>query len=404
MNFRFCLLLFLFFTGKTLAQTLVSGKILSEKNEPLSGASVYFNNTTIGTTADEKGEFQLSTNDGNYTLIVSYLGYKTQQFQINTTKKQQSLLIKLREDTNILDEVEIKKTVYDDDWKYNLARFKRTFLGRTKLASTCKILNEKDLHFDFDFKTNTLTATARKPLQIKHSGLGYLISYDLVEFTLQKNKLFFSGYARYKNLRKNTKNKWKRNRLEAFNGSQMHFFRSLIDKNLEQGGFVVNQFKRVRNPERPSEKELKQARELIKLNGNKYIFSKKITEPKTALDSAIITLRKARLPKFKDYLYKRNVPYEAMISLKNETPFLNFENYLMVIYTKEEEEANYLLGMFGQRKKPSGVQTSNIVLLNGKTELNKAGITINPNAFLNEGYWGFESFANMLPLDYQPKK
>lgn len=402
MNIRFLFLVFIVFVGKIFAQTTISGKIIDEMNRPLEGASVYFNNTTIGTITNKKGNFQLKTNDGNYTLIISYLGYKTTQIPVNTLKTHQPLTIKLKEETNVLDEVNISKTVYDSDWKYNLARFKRAFLGRTKLAQKCKILNEKDLHFDFNFKTNTLTAFARKPLKIKHLGLGYLISYDLVDFTLQKNQLFFSGYAQYKNLRKSVRKKWKKNRLKAYNGSQMHFFRSLINKQLKKDGFLVHQFKRVPNTKRPSEEKIKQARELIRLYGNSINFSKKITEPKTPLDSALVTVRKASLPKFKDYLYKQNVPYNKMISFKNKTPFLNFENYLMVIYTKEPEEENYLIGMFGQRKRPSGVQTSHTVLLNGKTELDKAGITVNPNTIFNEGYWAFESFANMLPLNYFP--
>lgn len=403
MNIRFLLLCF-FISFFGFSQTTVSGKVLSINNSPLSGASIYFNNTTIGTMSDEKGEFQLTTNNGNHTLVVSYLGYTTQQFKINTSKTQKPLIIRLEENTNLLDEVEIKKTVYDDDWKYNLARFEQAFLGRSKLAKKCKIINEKDLHFDFNLKTNTLTATARKPLQIKHTALGYLISYDLVDFTLQNKQLYFSGYAHYKNLRKSIRKKWNRNRLEAFNGSQMHFFRSLQNNKLKEEGFVVNQFKRVLNPKRPSEQQIKQARELIRLHGNTINFSKKIIEPKTPLDSALVTVRKVSLPKYQDFLYKRNTPYNEIISFKNGTPFLNFENHLMVIYTKEPEEDNYLIGMFGKRKKATGVQTSNIVLLNGKAKLDKSGITVNPNAIFNEGYWSFESFANMLPLDYKPSK
>ena len=146
------------------------------------------------------------------------------------------------------------------------------------------------------------------------------------------------------------------------------------------------------------------AKELLKLYGNAIDLSKKITEPKTVSDSIIVTLQKSRLPKYRDYLYKKDVPYSEMISFNTGTPFLDFKDYLMVIYTKEPEEDNYLIGMFGERKKASGVQTSNIVLLNGKSEIDKSGILTNPNAIFNEGYWGFESFANMLPLDYQPSK
>ncbi|CAM1342227.1 carboxypeptidase-like regulatory domain-containing protein [Tenacibaculum aestuarii] len=384
------------------SQVLIKGNVLSETNEALEGASVYFNNTTIGTVTNSEGEFQLNIKEGNYTLVVSFLGYKTKQLLITPQSKELTLEIKLEEDNGVLNEVVIKKTVYDDDWKYNLARFKQTFLGRTKLAQTCKILNEKDLYFEYSPKTNTLTAFAKNPLKIKHQGLGYIITYDLIDFTLKGQQLFFSGFAHYKNLKKNVSKKWKQNRLEAYNGSQMHFLRSLTSKKLKEEGFVVNQFKRVPNPDRPSEEKIKMARELLKLYGNSIDLSKLIEKPKNQSDSIIVTIQKARLPKHEDYLYKKNVPYEDMIIYNNNTPYLSFKDHLMVIYTKEKEEENYLIEMFGKRKKASGVQTSNIVLLEGNAQIDKSGVLINPNAIFNEGYWGFEAFANMLPLDYQP--
>lgn len=391
--------LFTFFSICSFSQIRIKGKVVSNNNESLEGASVYFNNTTVGTITNNKGEFQLKIPNGNYTLVVSFLGYKTKQIPINTSKKQ--MTITLQEDATLLDEVVIQKTKYDNEWKYNLTRFKQAFLGRTKLAEKCKILNPKSLHFEFNSKTNSLTAFTKEPLQIKHKDLGYLITYDLVNFELKGKQLFFSGYARYENLSKSIRRKWEQNRLEAYNGSQMHFLRSLISQNLKHDGFIVNQFKRVLNPERPTEEKIKLARELIRLH-TKVNFLKKIDTPTTPLDSALITIRKSRKPKYRDYLYKKNVPYKDMTLIDKKTHYLNFENYLSVIYTKEPEEENYLKGMFGKRRKALNVQTSNIVLLNGKDIIDKSGILLNPNAIFNEGYWGFESFANMLPLDYQP--
>ncbi|MDY0780207.1 carboxypeptidase-like regulatory domain-containing protein [Tenacibaculum sp. IB213877] len=396
--------LLLFSFGELIAQTIVKGKIISNKNEVLEGASVFLNNTTIGTISNEKGEFELKIKNGNYDLVISYLGFKTQRIPINTDNKIEFITIKLLPETNILNEVVIEKTTYDDNWKHNLARFKQAFLGRTKLASECIILNEKDIHFNYNTKTNTLSASTKRPLKIKHTGLGYLITYDLIDFTLQQNQLFFSGYARYENLRKSIRKKWKNNRLEAYNGSQMHFLRSLLNQNLKQEGFVVNKFKRVMNPNRPSDEKIKLARELIQLHSGQIDLSKNIPLPKTPIDSAIVTFQKSKLPKYQDFLYKSNVPYEDMFSSVENSHYLNFKDYLMVVYTKEPEEANYLTGMFGKQKKATGVQTSNIVLLEGKSEIDPSGILANPNAVFNEGYWGFESFANMLPLDYQPPK
>ncbi|WP_442265436.1 carboxypeptidase-like regulatory domain-containing protein [Tenacibaculum sp. ZS6-P6] len=403
MNLKFTFFSF-FIVLYSFSQTNING-IITSKNIPLEGASVYLNNTTIGTITDEKGAFELNFKEGNYTLVVSFLGYKTYQKSINTiNQKKIEITISLEEDNEFLDEVEIKKIVYDDEWKYNLARFKQAFLGKTKLASTCKILNEKDLFFDFNYKTNTLSATARKPLKIKHNGLGYLIEYDLINFELGSKTLFFSGYAQYKNLRKSIRKKWKKNRNIAYNGSRMHFLRSLLNKELKEDGFVINKFRRVANKERPSEEKIRFARKYLKLHGNRINYSRKIEEPKTTLDSAIVIANKARLPKYRDYLYKRDVPVNEMISFQKTTPFLDFTDYLMIIYTKEPEEENYVQGIFGKKRKQSDVQTSHLVLLQGKSEIDKIGIMINPNAVFNEGYWSFESFANMLPLNYQPSK
>lgn len=398
------LLLFILFTNVIVfSQNSIKGTIVSNSNQPLEGASVYFNNTSIGTVSDQKGGFELNIKEGNYTLIISFLGYKTKQLQINTGTIKTPLLIQLEEENNILNEVVITKTVYDDEWKYNLIRFKQSFLGRSKLAEECKILNEKDLHFEYNTKTNTLTAIARKPLIIKHYGLGYQINYDLVDFILEKNQLYYSGYARYQNLRKSVRKKWKENRLVAYNGSRMHFLRSLLAKNLKNEGFRVHQFKRVPNPKRPSEEKIKLARELIRLHGNAINTFKKIENPKTPIDSAMVVLQKARLPKFQDFLYKSNVTGEQIIAFENQVPILSFKNYLMIVYKNEPEEANYLKGMFGSQRKASGVQTSNLVLLKGKSHVDKSGV-LEAGSFFNEGYWGFESFANMLPLDYIPPK
>ena len=60
--------------------------------------------------------------------------------------------------------------------------------------------------------------------------------------------------------------------------------------------------------------------------------------------------------------------------------------------------------MFGKRKKAIGMQTSNIVLIDGKSMIDKSGILVDPKALFVEDYWSFESFANMLPTNYKHNK
>lgn len=399
------LVFLLFFIRVSLvSQITIRGEVTTFTNEVLEGASVYLNNTTIGTSTNNLGEFELKIPNGNYDLTVSFIGYKTAQFKIEKDAKVGFLNIKLRVNSNVLEEVNLVKTKYNSRWRRNLSRFKTTFFGRTKLASNCKFLNPKTLHFNYNKKTDVLTATARDPLKIEHKGLGYLITYDLVDFKLERERISYLGYTKYQKLKgsKRDQKKWKANRLEAFNGSRMHFVRSLRNKTLKQEGFVVNQFMRVENKERPSEKEIEIARKIVKFNGS-VNPKNKVFNPRISYSKALSILRKASLPKEKDILYKRNVPYRDMIENFEQTIYLKFKDYLSIVYLHEKEEKNYRGATFTIKSKHNA-QTSSMILLTDKSILDSSGVIINPLDVMVEGYWGFEQFANTLPLDYQPPK
>ncbi|MBN4048351.1 carboxypeptidase-like regulatory domain-containing protein, partial [Flavobacteriaceae bacterium AH-315-O20] len=293
-NIYFFLAFLVFGIATSYSQYYIKGKVTTYKNEILEGASVYLNNTTIGATTNNKGEFQLKIKEGNHVLVISFIGYKTTQINIDANSNVDFLTIKLVPNTNVLDEIIVKKTKYDNYWKYNLSRFEQVFLGRTEIAEKCKILNPKVLYFEFDAHTGVLTASAKEPLKIENKGLGYLITYDLIDFRLGRRKLSYLGYTKYENLKTENKKRWKKNRLKAFNGSQMHFVRSLYNQNLKEEGFIVNQFERILNTNRPTDKEIKQAMQLLKLNKSIFHLSGKIKEPENKLDSAKATLRKSR--------------------------------------------------------------------------------------------------------------
>jgi hypothetical protein len=60
----------------------ISGKVLeSATRQPVAGATVRIDNTVLGTPTDPNGNFTLTATlqPGNYTLSVSYIGYKPKQ-------------------------------------------------------------------------------------------------------------------------------------------------------------------------------------------------------------------------------------------------------------------------------------------------------------------------------------
>jgi len=389
------------------SQNRISGKITDEQNLPLEGASVYINNTTNGVSTKTDGGFELILNEGIHELIVSYIGYQTVRFRVNTNNYTQPLLFKLKVEENMLNEIVLRKTIYDTDWKYNLQQFKNNFLGRTNLSKQCEIINPKVLHFEFDKITSVLSAEASEPLIMKHKGLGYLITFDLVHFSLGKQKVDYLGYTKFENLKggKRKQKRWKKNRLKAYNGSRIHFVRSIIKGTTKAEGFNINKFRRETNPNRPTEEQIEKARQIIKLAGVTSLkLPKKTGKPSSIVDSSIEVLQKVSLPKHIDYLYKQDLNSLELIQKKGSKNFLSFKNYISIIYTKEKEENNYVMGMFGQKRKPLNVQTSSMVMLTSTATLENTGEINNPLDVFYEGYWAYEQFADTLPLNYQLPK
>ena len=397
-------LFILFFTSFfSIAQNIIKGTVY-EANVALEGAAVYLNSTMLGTTTNADGEFSIPVKDGQFELIVSYLGFKKIIYSLNTENYNKPLVFKLIEEANMLNEIVITKTIYDDEWKHNLDFFKKQFIGRSKLAKGCEILNPKVLHFEFNAKDNILTAIARKPLLLKHKKLGYIITYELESFIKNKNYLTYLGYSRYKQIEGNKRKqkRWEKNRLKAYNGSSVHFFKSVLNNTIDEEGFIVHQFKRVPNPARPDEKTIKKAKELIKLHKNSINFSVKIEKPKTRLDSALVVVRKAKLSKYADYLYKSKLIKEEIITSNNNITTLSFNDNLSIVYTKEKEEMGYVMRNHFSKKRSPLSQTSSIIPLNKNIVIDKTGVLVNPLDIYFVGYWSYEKFGDSLPLDYEP--
>lgn len=411
-----------------IAQITIKGKVLDKKDQPLEGASVYLNNTSVGTTTNQEGFFELSIKNGTYDLIVSFIGFETIQYTLNSENRNKLLVFKMVESANMLDEVVIskkRKKMSVEDRAYFMGQFKRNFLGVTNLSKECEILNEDVIDFDFNVLSKTLTASVSKPIKIKHKGLGYIITYDLIHFQQGPQTISYLGYTRYQNLEgsKRKKRKWNKKRRIAYNGSSMHFFRSVITNNYKDEGFIVDQFKKIPNPERPHDSIIKQAREyinnLISPNGSKVFnftvgqininadnSKKSKTHTSTSQadfnqkkDSALSILKKSRLKKFINIDIKKDLSRKDFIFQKDNFDYLRFPHFLKIKFTKEPEEDNFRPG-----KAKLNHQISVISLYVKSSLIDKTGVLASPLDILLTGYWSYEKLADTLPLDYTPSE
>jgi len=82
----------------------VSGIVSDNNGQPLPGANILIKGTTKGVQTDFDGNYEINLPDGEQTLVFSYLGFKTQEVEING---RSNINVVLEIDLEGLDEVVI---------------------------------------------------------------------------------------------------------------------------------------------------------------------------------------------------------------------------------------------------------------------------------------------------------
>ncbi len=334
-------------------------------------ATVFFAETTYGTATDDKGQYSLTVSDqGTYDFIVKFVGYKTYAAQLKLG--DQSVItydVLIEPDAKSLGSV-VVTAKKDARWQEHMREFRLIFLGESANARQCKILNEEVIDFIYDDQNVVLEAFSAEPIIIENKALGYKIQYYLEQFVVDytANMSSYYGYTVYEELKSRSDRRmkrWEANRQKAYEGSTIHFFRSLYENKLEEDGFYVQVAKDVTG------------------------FGR-VIDPKDA-----------------------NIYQFLKGGSTNISKSLPFENLLYVTYDKEFESKEYQeiqsrrnIGHASasklNKKKP---QQSWISIMEGHEaiEFEPNGYVYNPVSFYSAGYWGFEKIAEMIPLDYRPK-
>lgn len=228
------------------AQTIYGRVYDTKQGQPLEGATVYLNGTSIGTITDQEGRFFIKTKKKiKASLIISYVGYK--QVVIHEPYRNIAFNIVLQPEAGALEEIYLTTDTWTREKK--LREFKKQFLGTTKAGISCIILNEDDIYLKFDERNETLIAESDTPIIIKNNLLGYNITYNLQKFEAKydqpkrKNPLcryvYYEGSSFYNNMTRNEDEiyRFQENRQKEYNGSVMHFMRVLVSGKLKKEGF-----------------------------------------------------------------------------------------------------------------------------------------------------------------------
>ncbi|MES2864499.1 MAG: carboxypeptidase-like regulatory domain-containing protein [Bacteroidota bacterium] len=246
------IIILLLFPVVILAQN-IKGKVTNSNNEPIAGASVYLDGTTIGTTSDSEGLFEITAkNKYNTFLIVRFLGYE--DIIVSNPYEKDFYTFILVQKTNEIETILIVKDGFTRKQKMQL--FKEQFLGTTKYGKGCKILNEDAIDFSYDLDRFIFTASSTEPIKVVNTNLGYTIDFDLHNFYVKFNfktirsihliESMYLGTAKYTDI--SSDEKTIKSRSDVYFGSSMHFFKSIIDNSWSSENFLLYEGKFSVNP------------------------------------------------------------------------------------------------------------------------------------------------------------
>lgn len=105
--------------GSTAQPREIRGVVHDENGEPLSGVSVYVQQTGAGTITSNKGTYAIEISDPENEIYFSFLGYKTLVLKASDPQARFDL-IRLEPDQQLLDAVEVVQVGYGTQKKVNL--------------------------------------------------------------------------------------------------------------------------------------------------------------------------------------------------------------------------------------------------------------------------------------------
>ncbi len=359
----FSVLLLMVVSGTKAQSTyyIVEGKIFDKETKlPLQGASVFAQNTTIGSVSSADGSFTLYLPNGGYDLIITYTGYTTESKRVSSSNSDlKNMLIEIGKKDISMQDVAVRSSneVKDGLEKYG-SFLMDNFIGKTSNSASCTIKNKEALKFYFSKKRNRLKVLASEPLEIINEALGYRIKYALDSFVYDYNTqiTLYTGYPLFESMTSTDSlqtGQWASNRKQAYQGSLLHFMRSMYTKQLRENGFEI-QFLVKENEE---EKAIIPANTYGAVNFNMDDSSKIVSVLPNQLE-------------------------------------------LVIIYSKAKPEENYI------KENPEEIEKFQLTLCsfspNQPIYIEENGYYFDQIDIAISQYLGWKKMADMLPYDYKP--
>ncbi|MFT3910702.1 MAG: carboxypeptidase-like regulatory domain-containing protein [Ferruginibacter sp.] len=395
MKFFFSLIALLCINIAVAQTNAIIGVVIdAEKSLPLPNSNVFISNTNKGIITDNAGKFALyNVPEGkSLELVVSCIGYETFTYTFSSTQLPLNLKISLNNKIVEMNNLVIIP-VDTRGWEKWGRTFMNNFLGESENGYGCEIENSRNIKFRYNKKEGVLEASSDEMLIIRNYKLGYFIKYQLENFVLdfKKNRVSYSGYPLFQEMEPNQPldADYRRRRLKAYNGSIMHFIRSLYADKLKEEGFKV----------------MRMVRTLVDdtiINDRRSAHKLYVVDSAGNKQATRNIIRKTYRDKIDTILLSRDsIVFSGADNIKD---ILSFNNFLYVQYMLEKEPAEYRSTYRLEPKRD--FQLSKFTILNDdKIILIAPGGYYYPGLELFvEGYLAWEKIGDLLPMDYMPAK
>lgn len=287
----------------------------------------------------------------NTQLVISHVSYETVfipepfSFLADTIFPEERVLL--------IGEIIVEKETFDREQM--LKAFYRQFLGTSRSARSCRILNEEDIILYYDKNERLLSAVCYKPIRIENRHLGYNIHLDLNYFNIKyRGKTIrgddvsstgFEGSFFFEDILPDNET-IKIRRHQVYDGSAAHFLRTITNGKWKKSDNIIY---------RDAEYILyKDGDRLGRYAENCFTISDSLSYKKVMLDYII---------------QQRNETYEGRPLVAK----------LYVLRNQKKSELIFFKDQF---------------VVDG------SGLMKNPEDILFKGYMGSQRIGDQLPVDY----
>lgn len=383
------------------AQNRFTGVVMdSLTKEPLAFASVFLANTTFGSSTTDQGKFEISRiPNGTYDMVCSYVGYRLSKQSVTMSGPSQQFTLLLSPVGNSIGEVVIKP---EPNKPEEYKQFSELFLGGSQFSEQCRISNPDDIRVFFDEDDKVLRARTKEFLQIDNDALGYRLKYYGLEFSFdpEDNGVSYYGQPVFEELKPKDdaqQKLWAANRLKAYQGSFMHFLRSVHRNRLRTENFMAQQIKVTVNKRFGQTDSLRQVLLERHPDGSDLTKAEKDSLKLWSQSAPVYaTLNPTALP----------IDSIRQVSADGKRVFLRFNGELQVAFFGEVPDPRYKKPMspLGPPRAPfpNPREVSRLRLNGRRAEIQADGSLLNPLDVSVGEYWGFEKIGEFLPYDYQP--